>query len=158
MSDVSGGPGWWQASHVRARALFMVLDAVAVVAAYGVAEVRYFRGHSPALYWWHFTLFVVFALLVHLGANVVSGLYRRIGRYTGIEEARQVLLSAAAAFVILMALRPLWRILDLERVPLQVVFLGWAFVTMAMGALRFQSLVTGFPSRPPREPRQVSGT
>lgn|GEM_PF-4457935 len=28
---------------------------------------------------------------------------------------------------------------DFERVPLQAVFVGCAFVTMAMGALRFQS-------------------
>src|SRR6202165_1583283 len=83
-----------RASHVRARVLFMVLDAVAVVAAYGVAEVTYFRARPPALYWRHFVLFLVLALLVHLAANGAFGLYGRIWRYAGIEEARQVLLSA----------------------------------------------------------------
>ncbi|HUY22805.1 MAG TPA: nucleoside-diphosphate sugar epimerase/dehydratase [Acidimicrobiales bacterium] len=128
-----------RASHVRARALFMVLDVVAVVAAYGVAMVTYFRDRPPALYWQHFTLFIVLALVVHLTANWVFGLYGRIWRYAGIEEARQVLLSAVAALVLLAALRPLWRLVDLERVPLQVVVVGCAFVTMAMGALRFHS-------------------
>jgi hypothetical protein len=47
MSDVSGGPSWWLVSCVRARALFMVLDAVAVVASYGVAEVSYFIDSYP---------------------------------------------------------------------------------------------------------------
>jgi FlaA1/EpsC-like NDP-sugar epimerase len=117
----------------------MVLDSVAVVAAYGVAEVTYFRSQPPAAYWRHFALFLVLALVIHLGANGVFGLYGRIWRYAGIEEARQVLLSALAAFVVLLLGRPLWRLVDLERVPLQVIFVGCAFVTMAMGALRFQS-------------------
>jgi FlaA1/EpsC-like NDP-sugar epimerase len=117
----------------------MVLDAVAVAAAYGVAEVTYFRDRPPALYWQHFMAFLVLALLVHLVGNGVFGLYGRIWRYAGIEEARQVLLSAMAAFVVLVAPRPLWKMVGVERVPLQVVFVGCAFVTMAMGALRFQS-------------------
>jgi FlaA1/EpsC-like NDP-sugar epimerase len=117
----------------------MVLDCVAVVAAYGVAEVTYFRDQPPALYWRHFTLFLVLALVVHLAANGAFGLYGRIWRYAGIEEARQVLLAALAAFLVLLVGRPLWKMVDLERVPLQVIFVGCAFVTMAMGALRFQS-------------------
>ena len=117
----------------------MVLDAVAVLAAYGVAIVTYFRDRPPALYWEHFTLFIVLALVVHLGGNWVFGLYGRIWRYAGIEEARQVMLSSLAAVLILTVLRPLWQMVDLEYVPLQVVVVGCAFVTMAMGALRFHS-------------------
>ncbi len=128
-----------RASHVRARALFMVLDALAVALAYGVAEVTYFRDRPPAGYWQHFSLFLVLVLVVHLGANWLFGLYGRIWRYAGIEEARQVVLSALASLVVLAALRPLWRLLRLELVPLQVVLVGCVFVTMAMGALRFHS-------------------
>jgi|GEM_PF-4292039 len=83
-----------RASRVRARVLFMVLDSVAVVAAYSVAEVTYFRGHPSSLYWRHFALFLVMALLILLTANAAFGLYGRISRYAGIEEARQVLVSA----------------------------------------------------------------
>jgi FlaA1/EpsC-like NDP-sugar epimerase len=128
-----------RASHVRAKVLFIALDSVAVVAAYGVAEVTYFRDRPPALYWRHFTLFLILALVTHLAANGAFGLYGRIWRYAGIEEARQVLLAALAAFIVLLAGRPLWHMIDLERVPLQVIFVGCAFVTMAIGALRFQS-------------------
>ena len=128
-----------RASHVRARVVFTLLDVVAVAAAYGASEVAYFRDRAPAQYWQHFSMFLLLALAVHLTANWVFGLYGRIWRYAGIEEARQVLLSALTALVVLTALRPLWRIVDLERVPLRVVFVGCAFVTMAMGALRFHS-------------------
>ena len=128
-----------RASHVRARALFVVLDAVAVAAAYGVSEVTYFRDRPPAIYWQHFMLFLVLALSVHLAANAIFGLYGRIWRYAGIEEARQVLFSAGAALAVLVVLRPLWRMARLEVVPPQVVVVGAAFVTMAMGALRFHS-------------------
>src|SRR5579863_6611466 len=127
-----------RASHVRARLLFLLLDAVAVVATYGAAEVLYFRDRPPAIYWRHFVVFIAVALVVHLSANWVFGLYGRIWRYAGIQEARQVLLSALSSLVVLTALRPFWRdVVGLERVPLRVVFVGWAFVTMAMGALRF---------------------
>jgi FlaA1/EpsC-like NDP-sugar epimerase len=118
---------------------FIVLDSVAVVAAYGVVEVTYFRGRPPSLYWRHFALFLVLALLVHLGANRAFGLYGRIWRYSRLEEARRVLFSALATFIVLVLGRPLWRIVGLERVPLQVVVLGCAYVTLAVGALRFLS-------------------
>jgi len=117
----------------------MVLDAVAIVAAYGVAEVTYFRDRPPAVYYRHFVLFLILALVLHLASNWAFGLYGRIWRYAGIQEARQVLLSAITTFLVLVAFRPLWRMAGLERVPLQVVFIGCAFLTMAMGALRFHS-------------------
>jgi FlaA1/EpsC-like NDP-sugar epimerase len=128
-----------RASHVRARLVFMLLDVIAVAAAYGASEVAYFRDRAPAIYWQRFSMFLVLALFVHLVANWLFGLYGRIWRYAGIEEARQVLLSAVTSLIILTAFRPLWRYIDLERVPLRVVFVGCAFVTMAMGALRFHS-------------------
>jgi hypothetical protein len=96
------------ASRVRARILFIVLDAVVVTAAYGVAEVSYFRDKPPAIYWRHFALFLVLALVVHIGANWIFGLYGRIWRYAGIQEARQILVSTLSAFVVLVALRPIW--------------------------------------------------
>ncbi len=127
------------ASRIRARILFIVLDAVVVTAAYGVAEVSYFRDKPPAIYWRHFALFLVLALVVHIGANWIFGLYGRIWRYAGIQEARQVLVSTLSAFVVLVALRPIWHGIWLERVPLNILFIGCALVTMGTGALRFHS-------------------
>ncbi|HUI03181.1 MAG TPA: polysaccharide biosynthesis protein, partial [Acidimicrobiales bacterium] len=139
-----------RASHVRARLLFMVLDAVAVLAAYGIAEVTYFRDRPPAIYWRHFVVFVAIALVVHLTANWVFGLYGRIWRYAGVQEARQVLLSALASLVVLAGFKLVWELVvavdhtkmkspPFERVPLEVILIGCSFLTMAMGVLRFQS-------------------
>jgi len=127
------------ASHLRARLLFMVLDALAVFAAYGVAEVTYFGNRPPAYYWRDFLAFAGLALVVHLGCNSALGLYGRIWRHAGIEEARQVVLAGLTALGILLILRPLWRMLHLELVPLAVVLFGCALLTMAMGGLRFHS-------------------
>ena len=134
----------------------MLLDVIVVAAAYGASEVAYFRDAAPAIYWQHFSLFLLLALTVHLVANWVFGLYGRIWRYAGIEEARQVLLSGVTALVILTALRPLWHdVVGLERVPLRVVFVGCAFAIMAMGALRFSSRL--FAWQRGTEPRGTPG-
>jgi FlaA1/EpsC-like NDP-sugar epimerase len=127
------------ASHIRSRILFMVLDAVVVVAAYGVAEVSYFRNRPPSMYWRHFALFLILALVVHIGANWLFGLYGRIWRYAGIQEARQVIIATLTSFIVLLVMRPLWHGVWLERVPVNVLFIGCALVTMGTGALRFHS-------------------
>lgn len=129
------------ATRIRSRLLFAILDSVAVVVSYGIAEVLYFRDKPPALYWRHFLGFVVLALVVHLVVNHLFGLYDRIWRHAGIEEARQVLLSAGIALGVLILFRPLsmWTGIRLERVPVLVLPLGCGFLTMAMGALRFHS-------------------
>ncbi len=134
------------ASHFRSRVLFMALDAIGVLAAYGVAEVTYFRDKPPAVYWRDFVVFVVMALVFHLVTNRVLGLYGRMWRHAGIEEARQVVLSSAVVFLLLVPLRPLWHMVRLpwhsvrlEQVPLNVVLFGLAFTTMAMGVIRFHS-------------------
>jgi FlaA1/EpsC-like NDP-sugar epimerase len=117
----------------------MVLDTVAVIVAYGIAEIAYFRDHPPSLYWRHFAAFAILAVVVHLACNTALGLYGRIWRHAGIEEARQVVLAALTALVVLLGLRVLWQQLQLEFVPIWVVVTGSVFVTMAMGALRFHS-------------------
>ena len=135
---------------MRARLLFLLLDAVAVVATYGIAEVLYFRDHPPAIYWRHFAVFIIVALVVHLSANWVFGLYGRIWRYAGIQEARQVLLSAVTSLLVLAGFKLVWELINkfdhtsmksppFERVPLVVILVGCTFLTMVMGALRFQS-------------------
>src|ERR1700722_3702800 len=122
------------ASHIRARMLFIVLDAVVVVAGYGVAEVTYFRDKPPALYWRGFLVFIVMVLVFHLVANRALGLYGRMWRHAGIEEARQLVLASVVVFLLLVPLRPLWHMVKLpwhdvsphqnvrlEEVPLNVV-------------------------------------
>jgi FlaA1/EpsC-like NDP-sugar epimerase len=126
------------ASQIRAHLLFMLLDAFAVALAYGVAEIMYFRDRPPALYWRHLLVFCALAVVVHLVVNRLFGLYGRIWRHAGVEEARQVVLAAACALTVLIVLRPLL-LHTVEKVPVSVIVLGGLFTTMAMGALRFHS-------------------
>ena len=127
------------ASRARSHLLFMTLDAVAVVVAFGLAEVSHFPDRPPAAYWRHFAGFAALALVVFLGSNKLFGLYGRIWRHAGVEEARQVVLSTATALGVLLVLRPLWRATGLELVPVDVVVIGTVFVVVAMSVLRFHS-------------------
>ena len=61
MSEISVAA---HASRVRARLLFVLLDAISVCAGYGLAEVIYFRHRPPADYWQHFALFLAVAVVV----------------------------------------------------------------------------------------------
>lgn len=128
-----------RASHVRSRLLFILLDAVAVVVAYSAAEVLYFRDRPPAMYWRHLAIFLVLALFLHLVSNRLFGLYDRIWRHAGIEEARQVILSVVVVLAILLLARPFWQLLRLEQVPWAVILIASPLLTMATGALRFHS-------------------
>ena len=127
------------ASHIRSVLFFVFLDVLIVIAAYSIAEVVYFRDRPPANYWQQFAIFLVTALVVQLSANRLLGLYGRIWRHAGIEEARQILLATLCSMAVLIALHPLGRVLRIEAVPLSVVIIGGIFVTMGMGVLRFHS-------------------
>ncbi len=128
-----------RASRVRSRLVFTLLDAICVVAGYSVAQVIYFRDKAPGLYWQHLATFLVTALVVTLVANHVFGLYGRMWRHAGVEEARQLIFSAAVTVAVLVAFYPLGKRAQFERVPMTVVFVGCMFATMGMGLLRFHS-------------------
>jgi len=141
--DLSSGAEMHQvamfASRVRASIVFVLLDAVCVVAGYGLAEVAYFRDKAPAHYWQHFLLFLLVAIVVTLTSNRLFGLYGRMWRHAGADEARQLLLSAAVALCVLVAFYPLGRSLGILLVPPIVVAVGCMFATAGMGVLRFHS-------------------
>ena len=61
-----------------------------VVAGFGLAEVAYFRDRAPAHYWQHFAEFLAVAVVVTLMSNRLFGLYGRMWRHAGSEEARQL--------------------------------------------------------------------
>jgi FlaA1/EpsC-like NDP-sugar epimerase len=80
------------------------------------------------------------ALAIQLTANQVFGLYGRMWRHAGIEEARQILLSSGTSLAVLISVSALARATGVTSVvPLPVVVVGGIFGTMAMGALRFHS-------------------
>ena len=128
-----------RASRVRARLLFLLLDAISVCAGYGLAEVIYFRHRPPADYWHHFALFLAVAVVVALTANHLFGLYERMWRHAGAQEASQLCLAALVTMVILLAFDLIWRMYSPELVPLSVVVVGCLFSTIGMGIIRFHS-------------------
>src|SRR5664280_1200471 len=69
------------------------------------------------------------------------GLYGRMWRHAGIEEARQMILSTMAVGLILLALYPVGRIAGLEVVPPAVILLGLLFASMGMSLIRFHSRI-----------------
>src|SRR3984957_20976294 len=78
------------ASHIRSVLLFVFLDVLIVIAGYSLAEVVYFRDRPPANYWQNFAIFLITGLVVQLSANKFLGLYGRMWRHAGIEEAPHV--------------------------------------------------------------------
>jgi len=119
--------------------LFLVLDALVLAVSYSLAELVYFRNKPPADIAAHFGAFLLVALAVQLTANHVFGLYGRMWRHAGIEEARQILLSSGASLAVLLALYPIALATHLIDAPIGVVVVGAVFCAMAMGALRFHS-------------------
>ena len=128
-----------RASRVRARLVFTLLDALCITAGYAFAEVTYFRDKAPGLYWQHFAPFLALALVLTLTANHVFGLYGRMWRHAGAEEARQLVLSAAVVVCVLLLAYPFGRMIRLEWIPVTVIVIGCMVATMGMGVLRFHS-------------------
>jgi FlaA1/EpsC-like NDP-sugar epimerase len=132
------------ATKVRSRMVFFFMDAAVVVAAFGIAEVVSLRDRAPADYWPKFLLFLLITLFVQLSANRVFGLYGRIWRHAGIEEARNIAMACLVTLAILLALYPIGFEMHLTRVPLQVIPLGCALTLLGIGLLRFHSRLLGW--------------
>jgi FlaA1/EpsC-like NDP-sugar epimerase len=127
------------ASRIRAALLFVLLDGVSVVIGYGLAEVTYFRDRAPSGYWFHFTGFLAVAVVVTVISNKMFGLYGRMWRHAGADEARQLLLSVATTLCILIAFWPAGNTIHIELVPPFVVVVGCMFTAAGMGIIRFHS-------------------
>ncbi len=124
------------ASRVRAGIVFVLLDIICVVSGYGLAEVAYFRHRAPVHYLENFSLFLLVAVFVTLLSNRLFGLYGRMWRHAGADEARQLMLSSAVTLCVLVAFWPVGRSLKVQLIPL--VF-GCMFASAGMGVLRFHS-------------------
>jgi FlaA1/EpsC-like NDP-sugar epimerase len=128
------------ASRVRAALLFVLLDVMCVFAGYGLAEVTYFRDRAPAGYLEHFAYFLLTAAFVTVVCNRIFGLYGRMWRHAGADEARQLMLSSSLVLAVLVALWPIGHALGISRsVPPLVVVVGCMFASAGMGVLRFHS-------------------
>jgi len=129
------------ASRVRAKLLFMVLDAACVVAGYSAAEVFYWRNVAPKEYGWHFGLFVLIVMIVTLVCNQIYGLYGRMWRHAGLEEARQMILSSGTVAVVLLVIYMAIQLFGYQVVHPEVLVVGLILATLGMSLIRFQSRI-----------------
>jgi FlaA1/EpsC-like NDP-sugar epimerase len=127
------------ASRVRAAVVFVFLDAVCVIVGYSLAEVTFFHDKAPSDYWLHFSGFLGIAVVVTVVSNKMFGLYGRMWRHAGADEARQLLLSVAITLCVLIAFWPIGRLVHVALVPPFVVVVGCMFAGAGMGVLRFHS-------------------
>ena len=119
----------------------MVLDAACVVAGYSAAEVFYWRNVAPSAYGWHFELFVLIVIIVTLICNQVYGLYGRMWRHAGLEEARQMILSSGTVAVVLLLIYTGIEVAGYQVVHPEVVVVGLILSTLGMSLIRFQSRI-----------------
>jgi FlaA1/EpsC-like NDP-sugar epimerase len=129
------------ASRVRARVLFMVLDTVCVAAGYGASEVIYYRRVAPSNYWPHFTGVVAIIIVLTLLSNHLFGLYGRMWRHAGVDEARQMIFSAGAMGIVILVLYPIGHAVGFEQAPVIVMLVGLVFATIGMSVLRFHTRI-----------------
>src|SRR5476651_1433353 len=88
-----GGPSRVSQAVVRVRASvpLLPLDVLLSAAAYSLVLLLRFNGAVPSHYWDAFRLFLPIAIVVHIAANWIAGLYGQVWRYASIAEARRVL-------------------------------------------------------------------
>lgn len=127
------------ASRIRSALLFVVLDVLCILGGYGMSEVIYFRNRPPADYWIHFAEFLMMAILVTVASNRLFGLYGRIWRHAGSDEARQLVVSAASSVTLLLVFWTAMHSLGVSTVPPAVIVIGCMFATIGMGVIRFHS-------------------
>jgi FlaA1/EpsC-like NDP-sugar epimerase len=124
--------------------VFILLDVAVIVTAYGLAEAASLRDRAPADYLHKLVVFLAVTLTVQLIANWFFGLYGRIWRHAGIEEARNIVLSCLATLTVLTVLYPLGFAERLTRVPFLVLPLGCLLTMLGIGVLRFHSRLLGW--------------
>jgi FlaA1/EpsC-like NDP-sugar epimerase len=147
---VSDQRGWGSvrlsvmATKVRSRMVFILLDSIVILGAYGLAEVASLRDRAPANYMPKLAIFLAVTLTIQLIANWCFGLYGRIWRHAGIEEARNIVLSCGSTLLVLSALYPLGFSERITRVPFLVLPLGCLLTMLGIGVLRFHSRLLGW--------------
>jgi FlaA1/EpsC-like NDP-sugar epimerase len=129
------------ASRVRAQLLFMVFDAVCVLAGYSAAEIFYWRNVAPTAYGWHFALFLLMVIVVTLACNQVYGLYGRMWRHAGLEEARQMILSSGTVAAVLLVIYIWVQVAGYQVLHAPVIVVGLLLAALGMSLIRFQSRI-----------------
>lgn len=147
-NDCSGGPGQarWRYSRrlagLRADMVFAIVDVVALLGSYGATAALLTGLHISR---WQ-VLICLLGLGVHISFNTMLGLYGRVWRYAGIEEARQLLIAGVGTIAVLVGLSFL---LNAPSEMRSFALVGPVLGTFLLGAVRFRSRL--FAWNRPRE-------
>lgn len=121
---------------LRADYTFAVLDTGLIVLSYlATLSALQILGSSGSSLDPRVAVVVVLAVLLHVGLNAAYGLYGRVWRFAGVDEARRIILAGttvAGCLTVLLMLR------GLKTHPAEVV-LGPAVATALIGAMRFRA-------------------
>jgi len=119
------------------------------VAAYLCTLVLRFDGSVPDRYWFNFWLFLPAALISHLVANHLCGLYGPMWRYASVLEARRIVQAGVlgGTGVVLANLLVQWLAGGLRALPLSVAIFGAVLNLLCIGAIRFQSRLSAARQR-----------
>ena len=126
--------------RVRASVPLLPLDVLLATAAYSLVLLLRFNGDVPSEYWHSFRRFLPIAIVVHIAANWLAGLYGQVWRYASIAEARRVLAAGFGSGFVLFAVS----FATTKPMPRSVIVLGALVVTYFLGGLRFQSRLFAF--------------
>jgi Predicted nucleoside-diphosphate sugar epimerases len=126
--------------RVRASVPLLPLDVLLSAAAYSLVLVLRFNGRIPRLRWDTFQWFLPIAVVVHICANWLAGLYGQMWRYASIAEARRVLAAGFGSGIVLLGISYATG----SPMPRSVIVLGALVVTYFLGGLRFQSRLFAF--------------
>jgi FlaA1/EpsC-like NDP-sugar epimerase len=136
--------GWWGSAAQRAvrgpaDLPLMFLDAVMIAVALGIMLALRFELQVPSDMWSGFVRYLPVAVIVHLVANRLAGLYGPVWQHASIYEAQRILLAGGVVTIGLSW----WMLID-RQLPLSVALTGGVIATGLMGVLRFQSRLFAF--------------
>jgi FlaA1/EpsC-like NDP-sugar epimerase len=120
----------------------MLLDGIGVVASFLLALAFRFDGRVPGAALQALLVAVPVILPIYWVMNLLFGLYRRLWRYTSVQEVVTIIGSAATSTLVVLGLNLLW--LAERPIPLSVVSLGGILSSGAFTTIRYrQRLLTG---------------
>lgn len=126
------------------------LDALVVVASFGVALLLRFEGQVPPEYLRQFVQVLPLVVLLYLGVNAVAGLYSRLWRYASASEAITIFAAVVVSTAALAGLEIIGQFVrGMGRpLPFSVVSMGGVLCLGAFTVARYRTrLLTGFIGR-----------
>ncbi len=128
------GPGGEAHGAVRLRAsrLFLPLDLILSGFGYAVAITLRFNGHVPAQDSSSFRFFLPIAIVVHLAASCLSGVYDREWRHASTTELGRVLVAGFGSGAVLFAASFAMP----QSIPRSTIIFGTIVAVFFLGSLR----------------------